>query len=240
VANLLPSIPPPQSFLYRVTRRRYNPFEPPPWEYAHEDGTFGGRFDDPGKSQGIAQQNRFRILYCATEGTGAFGETLAGLRPKLDLIAALERGEHGAPLDIDLTVSGFLDEWRAERWISRIQLDPSFRFADLENPETLAVLRSSPHIARIALESGLNDVDRSALYSPRRFVTQTIARFVYEKIDDAGKPLFAGLRYMSRLNAEWECWAVFDERLRAIASYTEDIKPDDAGMLAALASLNLG
>ena len=23
-------------------------------------------------------------------------------------------------------------------------------------------------------------------------------------------PLYAGIRYLSRLNSEWECWAVFD------------------------------
>lgn len=29
-------------------------------------------------------------------------------------------------------------------------------------------------------------------------------------MDEDGQPLYAGIRYLSRLSSDWECWAVFD------------------------------
>lgn len=40
------------------------------------------------------------------------------------------------------------------------------------------------------------------------------ARYIYEQRDATGRPLYDGIRYLSRLNTAWECWAVFANRLR--------------------------
>jgi hypothetical protein len=42
-------------------------------------------------------------------------------------------------------------------------------------------------------------------------VTRYISQWAFEQADEVGRPLFAGIRYLSRLNTEWECWAVFDD-----------------------------
>lgn len=39
-------VPPPRGGVYRLARRPENPFAPPDWAYAAEDGTFGNRFHD--------------------------------------------------------------------------------------------------------------------------------------------------------------------------------------------------
>ena len=41
------------------------PFEPRSWAYAHPDGTFGNRFDDPVIH--LPEAQRFQVLYCATK-----------------------------------------------------------------------------------------------------------------------------------------------------------------------------
>ena len=39
-----------------------------------------------------------------------------------------------------------------------------------------------------------------------------MARYVYELADE-GHTFFAGIRYPSRLNVEWELWAIFFDRM---------------------------
>ncbi len=80
---------PPQSAVYRVARG-LDPFEPRSWDSVCEDGTFGNRFDDPGHRRGIPQEQLFRTIYCASERTGAFGETTARFRPSLSLLMELK------------------------------------------------------------------------------------------------------------------------------------------------------
>jgi hypothetical protein len=38
-----------------------------------------------------------------------------------------------------------------------------------------------------------------------------IAKWAFDRRDLEGRPLFAGIRYLSRLNTDWECWAVFHD-----------------------------
>jgi hypothetical protein len=44
-----------------------------------------------------------------------------------------------------------------------------------------------------------------------RRITRLIGQWAYEQADDEGRPRFAGIRYLSRLNTRWECWGVFDD-----------------------------
>ena len=53
---------------------------------------------------------------------------------------------------------------------------------------------------------------------------------------------FAGIRYLSRLNAEWECWAVFDDRMRHVAGcpgLPTSIPRDDADLIEVARQFNL-
>jgi hypothetical protein len=72
----LHAVPPPASPIFRVARGDdgppTDPFAPPPWERADADGTFGNRFDDPGQADGIPEEERFRVVYVATQREGAF------------------------------------------------------------------------------------------------------------------------------------------------------------------------
>lgn len=84
---------PPLSPVFRVARGNgeppADPFVPPPWERADADGTFGNRFDDPSKADGVPEGGRFRVIYAATQRDGALAETIAHFRPDLEALAAL-------------------------------------------------------------------------------------------------------------------------------------------------------
>ncbi|MDQ6831845.1 MAG: RES domain-containing protein, partial [Chloroflexota bacterium] len=95
----------------------------------------------------------------------------------------------------------------------------------------LAALRD--RFAPLAVARGLPDFDLSAVTSAHRLLTQRIARHLYEQTSDAGEPLFAGIRYPSRLGGSWTCWAVFSEQMRGVRGPVEAIFPDDPGLRGA-------
>jgi hypothetical protein len=65
MATGLISVAPPLAGVFRLARG-LDPFAPPPWELALEDGTFGNRFDDPGAAVGKPPEERFRFISYAT------------------------------------------------------------------------------------------------------------------------------------------------------------------------------
>jgi hypothetical protein len=222
------TITPPTTPIYRVGRSP-DPFAAPDWAYALPDGTFGGRFDDPSGRRGTPPTGRFRTLYFAAEPAGAFAEVLAHFRPDLTVLAAL--GSSTTPTGIVPTA------WRVVRRLGAVVLNTQGTFVDIGHARTLRLLR--PHLARTATALGLPDLDLSAFSGPSRVLTQEAARFVYEQYDHLGTPLYAGIRYTSRLHRTWECWAVFSDRARLTAPRVEFIAANDPGLLDAASVLGL-
>ena len=219
---------PPAGPVYRVGRSP-DPFAPPDWIYAQPDGTFGGRFDDPSGRRGISPRDRFRTLYFASTPVGAFGEVLARFRPDLTVLAAI--GSTGAAPGI---IPG---GWRMVRRLGATILSPRMLFVDIGDARTLNVLRSA--LAPIAVELGLPDIDLGAFTGPSRLLTQEAAHFIHEQHDRAGRPRYAGILYPSRLDRAWECWAVFDDRLRHQVMRVDAIGVRDPGLREAARILDL-
>jgi len=210
------------------------PFAPPSWDLAGEDGTFGNRFDDPSAAHGRPASERFRVVYCASTRAAAFGETVARFRPGLSLLAELAAIEDEEPLDVQ--IGGLLDpvdrrrgvipaDWRLRRHLASTRLDPSLRFVDVAVAASLQHLRSA--LAPVAAGLGLADIDLGAVTGSHRRLTQACARYIYEQVDEQDAPRFAGLRYPSRLNNQWECWAIFHDRIRHAPRFPESIFPDE-------------
>lgn len=227
-------VPPPLSPLFRVARGDdgppADPFAPSPWARADADGTFGNRFDDPGKADGIPEEKRFRIVYAATQRDGAFAETIAHFRPDLAVLAALGaiRGAMGEPQPLVGVVPA---RWRQVRGVGRLLLAPALRFVEVADPDTLAELRT--HFARLAADLGHRDVDLSTVTSGDRHLTQRVARSVYAYTSDADPPIFTGIRYVSRHGAAWECWAIFADRPVGDHLPAELVRADDTGLVVA-------
>lgn len=237
------TVAPPSTGLYRLARGPADPFEPQDWSFAHEDGTFGNRFDDPGPGPAHAAGPRFRAVYCATQRIAAFGETLARFRPSLTLLAQLALIDDDEPVADAL--AGVIDpgdparaiipaDWRLRRRIGHTILDPSLVFVDIAAAETMQYLRIA--LAPLAATLGLTDIDLSSVTSPQRRITQACARYIFDIPESDAQPRFAGIHYPSRLNPNWECWAVFDRDLHHLPGwpgFPESIPPDDPDLLAA-------
>jgi len=85
----------------------------------------------------------------------------------------------------------------------------------------------------------LNDIDFSTVVGPQRIFTQEIARYVYDQGQTTGVPRYAGLRYLSRLNPFWECWAIFSDRLSYNVVQATTIPANHPGLYEAARILEL-
>lgn len=231
---------PPDRPIYRIAR---TPFLPVDWHWTQnhlERGTFDNRFDDPRGRVGLSEANRFRMFYCATERVAAFAETLADFQMGLQDLGVLINTKVSNPSPVlQGTIRPGL--FSAKR-IADTELNPNLRFVDLDSVQTLQTLRCVPRLARTAKRLGLDDIDRStiALADRYRRLTQEIACFLYGVGDENGNS-FDGLRYVSRLGGEWECWALFDKRVhgKMEPSTPREISLNDTDLVKALDLLNI-
>ncbi|MDX6438714.1 MAG: hypothetical protein QOF45_1297 [Gaiellaceae bacterium] len=65
-------------------------------------------------------------------------------------------------------------------------------------------------LAAIIAHYGGDDLDVATVRSGDRRITRWISFWAYSQLNVDGAPRYAGIRYLSRLNSDWECWAVFD------------------------------
>jgi hypothetical protein len=229
----------PASGIYRLARRTVGPFDPADWSKATGRGGFSSRFDDPRTD--LDENLRFRVIYCATDRRGALGETLAGFRPPMRLTSKLETIIDDEPMedsyshatDPDDHSRGLVEaEWRLQRALGHTVLEPELQFVDMGSARTLQQLRAS--VGVWTPDPDAQDVDQSLVMGPSRRITQRIARYIYEQQNEFGIPRFAGIRYISRLDQNWECWAIFADRIRHVPGMPgvpETIFPDDPDLL---------
>lgn len=81
-------------------------------------------------------------------------------------------------------------------------------FIDVESVATHQFLRAELAAGLAAL--GVEDLDVATVRGPDRRVTQMISERAY-MARDGDEPRYAGIRYLSRLGSQWECWAVFED-----------------------------
>ncbi|MEJ7803893.1 MAG: RES domain-containing protein [Candidatus Limnocylindria bacterium] len=215
--------------VYRVARGP-DAFALPSWEYANTaDGTFGGRYDD--------LLGEYRVLYVCVSRAGAFSETLAALRPRIDVREAIEAIADG---EADRSAAGIVPA----RWLEgRVAGDARAAglFADVGHSRTIGSLRAE--LATAAAEVGLDDFDAATirLSAPRR-LTQLISRLIYDESQADGSPRFAGIAYGSRLGDELTNLAIFerpDSEPPMSGMRSAGIASDDADLAAALELLGL-
>ncbi|WP_104083807.1 RES family NAD+ phosphorylase [Cryobacterium sp. Y11] len=154
----------------------------------------GNRFDIPGAG----------VLYGATTAEGGFAETLAGFRPRASMVGAFSQltPEPGRVLPGQVPTA-----WLTTRRLRIFDVMGSLPFVDLESPTTHAYL--TEHAPTVLLHQGLHNLDVAAIRGPNRLLTRAIASWLYSRTDEHAHPLYAGIRYVSRLG-NFECWAIFD------------------------------
>ena len=159
----------------------------------------GNRFDSPTEN--------FRVCYFASDLDACFGETLSRFRPDPALVAAAE--EEGF-----MPAGEVPADWRNQRIAVQVEFVPSellpeLRFLDVEALSTRRKLRTE--LASLLAYYGYEDLDVPTVRGGDRRITRWIGKWAFEQRDADGLPVFAGIRYLSRLNTDWECWAVFHD-----------------------------
>jgi hypothetical protein len=144
----------------------------------------------------------YYVWYCATERDGCYGETLAYLRPDPKVQTAIDNDDEGLMLIGEVPA-----DWRKRRVLIRATFPKDRPFVDVEAAETRAVLREE--LAWVLELVGLDDIDVSAIRSSDRRLTRWISQWVWQKRLDEFQPDYGGIRFCSKLNTDWECWAVF-------------------------------
>ena len=158
----------------------------------------GNRFDSP--------TGDYRVCYFSSTLEGCFGETLARFRPNPRLSAIAD--EEGF-----MSIGAVPADWRHRRLAVRATVAtserwPALRFLDVEAATTRALLR--PELGELLAFYGYDDLDVPTIRGGDRRVTRWIGRWAHEQRDEQDRPLYAGVRYLSRLSSDWECWAVFE------------------------------
>jgi hypothetical protein len=207
--------------IYRVARRP-DAWAWPDWSYAHDDGTFGGRFDDP--------RGEYRVLYASSQREGAFSETLARYRVDLHVAAELQ-SIAGDPEDgayPGLIPAGVVPrEWLETRVLGTATHPGAF--VDLGHSDSLAHLRVA--LAARVLHHGLDDLDAGAIRRAPRAFTQEVSRHLFEHGRDEDGWAVAGVRYRSRLGDEFINWAIFEPN-PPVDDRSEAIDSDDPALLS--------
>ena len=152
----------------------------------------GNRFDVPGGG----------VLYCATHLVGCCAETLARFRPTPKMMSLLARADPHF-----MAVGGVPADWRRQRCRLQVGAAAALPFLDVEAVETREHLQRE--LAEDLVRYGVEDLDVSVIRGSNRLVTRLVARWAYEQTDQAGLPLYSGIRYTSRLD-DHECWGIFD------------------------------
>jgi hypothetical protein len=166
----------------------------------------GNRFDSPTGAYGVR--------YFATGLDGCYGETLARFRADKKLAKVI--GSEWSDLGF-MNVGDIPADWRQRRGAVRVCFPADganavfadgVRFLDVESVHTREALL--PAFEPLLKFYGHADLDIAVVRGHDRRITRYISQWAYEQVDDDERPLYAGIRYLSRLNSEWECWAVFD------------------------------
>jgi len=114
---------------------------------------------------------------------------------------------------------------------------PARPFLDVEATETHQVLRLA--LAPELADLGHHDLDVAAVRGPDRRLTRLIAAWAWRQRDSTGRPRYAGLRYLSRLDSRWECWAVFDD-VPLLDATEHSILVDDPALVDVSALFHIG
>ena len=205
----------PPGTLYRIARAP-DPLAYPPHEYAG-----GERYDDP--------KGGFRVLKTAETRRACFVEGLARFRQPLRLLAG-QLEASGLGVQRAGTVGAVPRDWYLKRFLGRLRILPGQQWLDIGQMATREALR--PVFAPLLVSLGLPDLDVAAVCGPERALTQSIARWAYERG-------YQGIAYRSRLESAYTCWAIFEGAAFEPVGDPEVIRSDDPDLLAVATQMGL-
>lgn len=198
-----------------------------PWSFSSIDPgealrDTGNRFDIPGG----------QVLYTATDLEACYRETLGRFRPSAEMRRLVPASEPGM-----MAVGSVPADWRVRRVKVKGVVDTSLAVVDLMSPETHEELNN--RLASVLDDQGLSLIDVSSVTSMNRILTRAIASQIYAEQDPiTGEPLYAGIRYISKLGL-FDCWALFGDRFVVDEQSRGPVERDDPELLKVASSWGL-
>lgn len=165
----------------------------------------GNRFDVPGGG----------VLYAATSTSTCFHEVCSRFRPS-PFYQSLDMS-----LDEEAGFSvGIPGDWRFNRRIYDLKVDTELPFVDISDHRTWKWLED--RLKGLLYERGFDHIEAKEVYSNDRSLTRAFAAELYTAVDDDSSPMFAGIRYESKLN-NGECWAIFEDSAVEVEVQNEQV-----------------
>ncbi len=162
-------------------------------------------FASPAANRFDSLNGSYEVVYFGTTLEACFGEVLAPLRPDPEIADIVREDWDDSS---NMAPGEIARDWRAKRLAVRVRPATDLPFLDVEAIETRELLRRELAVALSLLE--VKDLDVSDIRSSDRRVTRLVSQWAWSQDLPNGEPRFAGIRYLSRLNSEWECWAIFE------------------------------
>ena len=142
------------------------------------------------------------MLYAAGQRRACFVETLAPFRPSLEVLAKLQALPDG---DVDDNAPDEFrrmpDDWHLKRMLGSFRVVPNQRWLDIRSLDDREHLQRE--LARSLVELGRDDFDMSDALGRNRDLTRAISRWAFEQG-------YQGIVYSRRLEAAFDCWALFE------------------------------
>jgi hypothetical protein len=160
----------------------------------------------------------YHVRYFATARAGCYGETLATFRPDPGLLDVDDRDEG------QMGIGEMPADWRANRVAIRASFPEGRPFLDVEHAVTRATLRGE--LAWLLKVLNCRDLDVSDIRSGDRRLTRWVSEWAWDRVVEGNVP-FAGIRFVSRHNSDWECWAVFDDVVLEVRERIPILPTDD-------------
>jgi hypothetical protein len=168
-----------------------------------DDPKAGNRFDAP--------TGGFQVLYFGSDLACAFGETLSRLRPDpwvWDQMSQADINEMSGLMEKG-SVSA---DWRQTRTAVQAKVEPEGAlFIDVEALATRKALQRMSGIAWYLATYGPQQLDVPAVRGDDRRLTRWISQAI-RGLEYGDEPI-AGIKYRSKVDTDWTCWAVFCDRV---------------------------
>lgn len=204
---------PAEDFIWRLAKESWGPLNPrrrpaagdrstwSRYDVAGHSTVYGGHPEVAAYAESLAE---FKVALSAEQTSlrDLFDEGLDDVDPDASLLSAIDSEwdnlQHMRPGQIPRA-------WRAERRFHRLT-PPTGWFVDVERSQTISAVSQGlrGELAGLSVE----ELTTGNLRGEDRMVTTTIAGWLWALVlDDGSLPL--GVRYGSKHDSSWSCWAVW-------------------------------
>lgn len=216
-----------------VERQTKIPLAPVDEEFAGK-----GRYDVGGHLRNPLSGEKSDVVYYGETELIAMCEKLSYNR-RWDLPPEFMEIEDDEPLAEWIACGDVSADFPELHTVTTAIIGETYRFVRVAAAETLWYLNRVTHLVDKAKKFNYPAIDLGVLTGPNKEITQAISLYFYKQVDSAGKPLYDGIFYPSRLGQNWNCLAVYASRVTPRITDMRPLHKNDPTLKQALTYMNL-